>query len=55
MEETEKDHLRQIHRNKKPSEEIEPEEAFKLIPPEYHEFLDVFLKKASERMPETKP
>jgi hypothetical protein len=55
MEETEKDHLRQIHENKEPSKGIEPEEAFKLVPQEYHEFLDVFSKKASECMPETKP
>jgi hypothetical protein len=55
MEETEKDYLRRIHENKEPSEGIEPEEAFRLIPQEYHKFLDVFSKKASERVPETKP
>jgi hypothetical protein len=54
MEEIEKDHLRQIHENKEPEEGIEPEEAFKLVPQEYHEFPDVFSKKASERMPKTK-
>jgi hypothetical protein len=55
MEETEKDHLRQIHKNKEPSKGIEPEEAFKLVPLEYHEFLDIFSKKASERTPKTQP
>jgi hypothetical protein len=52
MEEAEKDHLRQIHENKEPSEGIESEAAFKLVPLEYHKFLDVFSKKASKHMPE---